>query len=85
VATRRTRRPASSDTELTTTNQLLLAVLQLLVQDREARSEDGPMSIKTEVLLDRVGLGSATIALLVDKQPGAVRTILSREKAKNLR
>jgi hypothetical protein len=65
-----------------TTNQLLLAVLQLLVEDREAHAAERPESVKTEVLLDRIGLGSVTIATLVGKQPGAVRTILSREKAK---
>jgi hypothetical protein len=78
---RRRQKQSSADTEFST-NQLLLALLQVLIDDREARADEHPKQIKTEVLLDRIGLGSATIATLVGKLPGAVRTTLSREKAK---
>ncbi len=81
---RRTQKQSTADTELST-NQLLLALLQVLIDDREGRADERPRQIKTEVLLDRIGLGSTTIATLVGKQPGAVRTTLSREKSKKVR
>lgn len=84
MAKRSTRQRSTEDTEVST-NQLLLALLQVLIDDREARVDERPKQIKTEVLLDRIGLRSTTIATLVGKQPGAVRTTLSREKAKEVR
>ncbi len=60
--------------------QLLMALLILAVDEREARSEDRPRQIKSEVLLARSGLSSGVIATLMNKQPGAVRTTLSRAK-----
>jgi hypothetical protein len=84
VPKQRTWEPSTTNSELST-NQLLLALLQILIDDRESRSDDRPKQIKTEVLLDRIGLASSTIATLVGKQPGAVRTTLSREKAKKVR
>jgi DNA-directed RNA polymerase specialized sigma24 family protein len=62
------------------TAQLLLALLTLVVDEREARASERPKQAKTEVLLSRAGLSSTLIATLVNKQPGAVRTVVSRAK-----
>jgi len=62
------------------TAQLLLALLIVAVDEREARATERPKQVKTEVLLSRAGLSSSLIASVVNKQPGAVRTALSRAK-----
>jgi DNA-directed RNA polymerase specialized sigma24 family protein len=83
---RRTRGKTSSATasadadSAAQTAQLLLALLLLAVDEREAHGGERPKQIKTEVLLSRAGLSSPLIATLVNKQPGAVRTALSRAK-----
>ncbi len=83
----RTGRKASSvvalaDTPQTAqTTQLLLALLIFAVDEREARAIERPKQVRTEVLLSRAGLSSSLIATLVNKQPGAVRTALSRAKS----
>jgi len=72
---------ARADDQLgTQVGQLLMALLMLAVDEREGRSQDRPKQIKSEVLLARSGLSSGVIATLVNKQPGAVRTTLSRAK-----
>jgi DNA-directed RNA polymerase specialized sigma24 family protein len=72
---------ASDDADLAAqTAQLLLALLIVAVDEREARATEGPKQVKTEVLLSRAGLSSPLIAKVVNKQPGAVRAALSRAK-----
>lgn len=63
-------------------DDLLRAMLALMVDDREARAADRPGQIKTEVLLAEAGLGAGQIATLLNKQPGAVRMTLSRTRRK---
>jgi DNA-directed RNA polymerase specialized sigma24 family protein len=58
-----------------------LAILALLVEDREARLAQRPDATKTEVILAACGLDAATISKLVRKQASSVRTVLSRERA----
>jgi DNA-directed RNA polymerase specialized sigma24 family protein len=67
------------------TSRLLLALLTLAVDERERHANETPNQVKSEVLLARAGLSSAVIAELVQKQPGAVRTTLSRAKVKKRR
>lgn len=62
------------------TVQLLMALLMVTIDERESRADEGPKQVKTEVLLSRAGLSSPLIAMLMGKQPGAVRTTLSRAK-----
>jgi DNA-directed RNA polymerase specialized sigma24 family protein len=67
------------------TSRLLLALLTLAVDERERHADETPNQVKSEVLLARAGLSSSVIAELVQKQPGAVRTTLSRAKVKKAR
>jgi hypothetical protein len=68
--------------DLRTTNQLLMAVLALLVDEREHRGATSEGSLKTEVLLTRLGLSSTLIGKLMGKQPAAIRVTLSRLRAR---
>ena len=62
------------------TDTILLAILAVLVDEREARAVDHPGQTKTEVLLSDAGLGAPTIAQLLNKQPAAVRMAISRAR-----
>jgi hypothetical protein len=57
-----------------------LAVLALLVDEREARIAGDSDARPTEALLGKAGLSSPTIGELVGKTPGAVRMTVSRSK-----
>jgi DNA-directed RNA polymerase specialized sigma24 family protein len=57
-----------------------LAILTLLVDEREARVASVPGARRTEVLLSQAGLTSARIASMLEKTPGAVRMAVSRSK-----
>jgi hypothetical protein len=76
---------ASDPDSASLTPRLLLALLTLAVDERERHADQTPNLVKSEVLLARAGLSSAVIADLVQKQPGAVRTTLSRAKVKKRR
>ena len=66
-------------------NRLLLALLQLWVQDQPAAGKGSP-AIKTEYRLAAAGLTYQEIAQLLGKKPDAVRMLLARnrEVIKNL-
>ena len=57
---------------------LLLAVIALLVDDRNHRLTDA--DVKTELLLDSCGLTNQQIAQVMNKQPDAVRKVISRAR-----
>ena len=59
---------------------LALAVLTLLVDERQARIASQPGSLPTEVLLESAGLSSAQIGALLRKSPGTIRKDLSRAR-----
>lgn len=63
------------------TDQLLRAILALLIDERESR-EIEPPARRTEVLLADAGLGATEIAQLTGKQSAAIRMALSRARAK---
>jgi len=65
--------------EGSTTEQLLAAVIALLVDERQSRIGDG--ELKTEILLHRAGLPYQLIASVMGKQPDAVRKAISRAGA----
>jgi DNA-directed RNA polymerase specialized sigma24 family protein len=58
-----------------------VAVLTLLVDEREARVGSQPDTVPTEVLLDEAGLNSGQIGALVRKSAATVRKDLSRARA----
>lgn len=55
---------------------MMVALVALLVDERQARITDG--DVKTELLLNRCGLHHTVIAQLMGKQPDAVRKAISR-------
>lgn len=65
-----------------TTEQLLTAVLAVLLDERERRVQDHPGSRKPELLLVDAGLPVPVVASLLGKQAGAVRMAVTRAKAK---
>ena len=76
----RLTRGAEGTTSLIT-ESILLAILSLLVEEREARRPETSRA-KIEVLLANAGLDASTIGRVLDKQEGAVRKAISRAKAR---
>ena len=64
------------------TNSVLLAILTLMVDERERAAKLDPSMNKTEILLDSVGLSYSQIAKILGKNTAAVRMMVSRSKAK---
>jgi DNA-directed RNA polymerase specialized sigma24 family protein len=62
------------------TNELLLAILTLLVDGREQLGLDRPGHVRTELLLANSGLSYGAISKLLGKKPDAVRMMISRAK-----
>lgn len=58
--------------------QILLAILALLVDERESRVADQPGARRTELVLSTAGLDAAVIAALLNKQVAAVRMAIYR-------
>lgn len=67
--------PAATDN--LSVESLLLALLTLQIEEREARGFDLERT-KTEVLLASAGLTYQQIAAMMNKKPDAVRMMLSR-------
>jgi DNA-directed RNA polymerase specialized sigma24 family protein len=65
-----------------TSDEILLAILALLIDEREAHAQTRPNAVKTEILLADAGLPQRTIATMLGKQEAAVRMAISRAKAK---
>lgn len=63
-----------------TTEALLLALIALEVDRRESNLTDG--QVKTELLLDSVGLSYQQIARIMGKNSAAVRMAITRAKKK---
>jgi DNA-directed RNA polymerase specialized sigma24 family protein len=63
-------------------NSVLLAILALMVDERERAAKLDPSMSKTEVLLDSVGLSHPQIAKVLSKNTAAVRMMVARSKAK---
>lgn len=62
----------------TTTDALLLAMLTLMIDERERAAQGNAGLVKTEVLLAGAGLGYRQIAGMMGKSPDAVRMMLAR-------
>jgi hypothetical protein len=58
---------------------LLMAILALLIDERESRPPE-QRGRRTEIVLADAGLGAREIATLTGKQPAAVRMALSRAR-----
>jgi DNA-directed RNA polymerase specialized sigma24 family protein len=67
------------------TNEILLAILALLVDSREQILADKSDQVKTELILANAGLSYGTIARLLGKKPDAVRMMISRARASEAR
>lgn len=64
------------------TNSILLAILALMVDERERSAKLDPSMNKTEILLDSVGLSHSQIAKVLSKNTAAVRMMVARSKVK---
>lgn len=62
------------------TDDLLKAILAVLVDERDTRSSERPDQVRTEILLANAGLGHQVIAQLLGKNPDAVRMLLARAR-----
>jgi hypothetical protein len=69
--------PGSADVS---TNDLLKAILAVLLDEREAKAAERPGQSRPEILLAGVGMGHQVIAQLLGKNPDAVRMMLARAK-----
>ena len=63
-------------------NSVLLAILTLMVDERERAVKLDPGMNKTEVLLDSIGLSYSQIAKVLGKNTAAVRMMITRSRAK---
>lgn len=58
--------------------ELLMALVALLVEEREVTRAPGEGRPRTELLLHAVGLGNVTIGRVMNKHPDAVRMVIAR-------
>lgn len=65
------------------TREILLAMLALMVDERESRLPDQPSRQRVELVLAQAGLSAAAIAQLLNKQVGTVQMALYRAKTKD--
>jgi hypothetical protein len=73
--------PNETRQETAVTESIQMAILSLLIEEREARPGTDTR-MKIELLLANAGLDLATIARLVNKSQEAVRKSVSRAKAR---
>jgi hypothetical protein len=69
------------DNALATQDAMLMGILALLADEREARVAGQAGVVKTELLLSDAGLSNATIARVLGKQQDAVRMAVTRGKS----
>jgi hypothetical protein len=83
------RRPEQGQSKekiaLPSERDILLAILALLVDEREIRAAERPKQTKTELLLADAGLPLSTIATLLNKQTDAIRMSVTRARDKDLK
>lgn len=60
------------------TDALLLAMLTLMIDERERAANGDSGQVKTEVLLASAGLPYQQIAAMMNKSPDAVRMMIAR-------
>ncbi len=82
MAKSNTKANTSESVGILDTNSVLLAILTLMVDERERAAKLDPSMNKTEVLLDSVGLSHSQIAKILSKNTAAVRMMVARSKAK---
>lgn len=68
-------------TEPTTSEDLLMGILAVLITEREERENPTSDHRKTELILDAAGVGVNAIAQLMDKKPDAVRKTIQRARS----
>lgn len=77
-----TKANTSESAAILDTNSVLLAILALMVDERERAARVDPGMNKTEVLLDSIGLSYSQIAKVLGKNTAAVRMMVTRSRAK---
>ena len=82
MAKSNTKANTSESVGILDTNSVLLAIITLMVDERERAAKLDPSMNKTEVLLDSVGLSHSQIAKILSKNTAAVRMMVARSKAK---
>lgn len=82
MAKSNTKANASESAGILDTNSVLLAILTLMVDERERVAKLDPSMNKTEILLDSVGLSYSQIAKVLGKNTAAVRMMVTRSRAK---
>lgn len=82
MAKSNTKPNASESAGVLDTNSVLLAILALMVDERERAAKLDTSMNKTEVLLDSVGLSHSQIAKVLSKNTAAVRMMVARSKSK---
>ena len=82
MAKSNTKANASESAGILDTNSVLLAILTLMVDERERVAKLDPSMNKTEILLDSVGLSYSQIAKVLGKNTAAVRMMITRSRAK---
>ena len=82
MAKSNTKANTSESVGILDTNSVLLAILTLMVDERERAAKLDPSMNKTEVLLDSVGLSHSQIAKILSKNTAAVRMMVARSRAK---
>jgi DNA-directed RNA polymerase specialized sigma24 family protein len=74
-------RPGTGTTQVSA-DAALSGILALLVDEREERAKENKSTVKTEVLLDNVGMSAEAIAAVTGKNVAAVRKTIQRARAK---
>jgi hypothetical protein len=77
------RVPTTPDVSSDGNRDVLIGILALMVDEREARLADAPILRKTEIVLAAAGLTPATIALLLNKKAATVEMTLYRDKQRS--
>lgn len=68
----------NKSTSAISTDALLLAMLTLMIDERERAAAGNPGQVKTELLLAGADLSYQQIAAMMNKSPDAVRMMLAR-------
>lgn len=82
MAKSNTKANTSESAAILDTSSVLLAILALMVDERERAARLDPGMNKTEVLLDSIGLSYSQIAKVLGKNTAAVRMMVTRSRAK---
>ena len=78
MSPKRSSVPATADESIPGEREILMAILALMVDEREAQLAASPGRRRTELVLADVGLQAPAIAALLNKQIATVRMAIYR-------